>query len=234
MSRVRQRGISSQGEAAFGRSDLARLLASHGRLFSEQLGIRLDGLRSDELFKWFLACLLLGARITESVSFRTYDAFSRHRLLTPEGIAKADFGELLEIMAEGHYVRYDGITSRKAQEAARTLLDNFGSDLNELHRVAADADDLQARLTEFWGVGPTTAGIFLRELRGLWAKADPPVGELALLAADHLGIADPRRFWQRRALPGYDFRHFEAALTRIGRDFCRRGRCAKAPVPHGG
>jgi hypothetical protein len=233
MSRVRQRGISSQGEAAFGPSDLARLLASHGRLFSEQLGIRLNGLRSGELFKWFLACLLLGARITESVAFRTYDAFSRHRLLTPEGIAKADVGELLEIMAEGHYVRYDGITSRKVQEAARKLLDNFGGDLNELHRVAADADDLQARLTEFWGVGPTTAGIFLRELRGLWAKADPPVGELALLAADHLGIADPRRFWKRRALPGYDFRHFETALTRIGRDFCRRGRCAKAPVPHG-
>jgi hypothetical protein len=25
---------------------------------------------------------------------------------------------------------------------------------------------------------------------------------------------------------------FEAALTRIGRDYCRRGRCAKAPVGH--
>jgi len=214
-------------------SDLSWLLASQGRLFSEQLGIDLGGLRSNELFKWFLVCLLLGARITESVAFRTYQAFARHRLLTPKGIARADFAELLEIMAEGHYVRYDGITSRKVQEASQKLLDDYGGDLNELHRVASDADDLLARLTAFWGVGPTTAGMFLRELRGFWAKADPPVGELALLAADHLRIADPKRFWKRRALPGYDFRQFEAALTRVGRDYCRRRRCAQAPVPHG-
>ena len=216
-----------------GSSDLARLLASHGQLFSERLGIELGGLRSGELFKWFLASLLLGAPITESVAFRTYEAFARHRLLTPRDIAGAAFEELLEIMAEGHYARYDGITSRKVQEASRKLLAEYGGDLHRLHWAAANADDLLARLMEFWGVGPTTGGIFLRELRGLWAKADPPLGELALLAAHHLGIGDPQRFWKRRALPGYDFRHFEAALTRVGRDYCRRGRCARAPVPHG-
>jgi endonuclease III len=176
--------------------------------------------------------MLFGMRITESVAVRTYRAFVRHGLDTPEALANADFGELLDIMAEGHYVRYDGITSRKVQEAAQRLLGEYGGDLNRLHDSARDPADLVARLTAFRGVGPVTACIFLRELRGVWEKADPPLGHLARLAASHVGIADARAFWERNAVPGYDFRHLEAALTRIGRDYCRRRRCDRAPVPH--
>jgi len=163
------------------RPQLEALLASYGHLFSSQLGIDLESLQSDELFKWFLACLLFGARITETIAIRTFRAFVGHGLLTPQAIAAADFGELLQIMAEGGYVRYDGITSRKVQDAARKLIDEYGGDLNRLNRAAADAQDLMARLIEFRGVGPATAGIFLCELRGLWPKAQPPLGELAHL-----------------------------------------------------
>lgn len=214
------------------RPQLSGLLASHGELFSAQLGIRLESLQGDELFKWFLACLLFGARITETIAIRTFRAFVGHGLLTPQAIAAADFGELLQIMAEGGYVRYDGITSRKVQDAARKLLAEYEGDLNRLNQAAVDAEDLMARLMEFGGVGPATAGIFLRELRGLWPKAEPPLGELARLAADHLGIPAPHAFWCRHAVAGYDFRHFEAALTRIGKDFCRRRRCSQAPIRH--
>lgn len=214
------------------RAELERLLASHGRLFSEELGIRLAKRHPSELFRWFLASLLFGMRITESVARRTYRAFLRHGLDTPQAIAAADFSELLDIMAEGHYVRYDGITSRKVQEASERLIAEYGGDLNRLHGEGRDPDDLEARLTAFRGVGPVTAGIFLRELRGVWEKADPPAGPLAQLAASHLGLDDARAFWERHAVPGYDFRHFEAALTRVGRDYCRRGRCARAPAPH--
>lgn len=63
-------------------------------------------------------------------------------------------------------------------------------------------------------------------------KADPPLGDPALLVARHLRIADPTAFWCANRIPGYDFRHFEAALTRIDRDFCRRHRCAQPPLPH--
>lgn len=218
--------------ATLTRADLERLLASHGRLFSEELGIRLAERDPKEIFRWFLASMLFGMRITESVAMRTYRAFVRRGLDTPQALATADFGELLDIMAEGHYVRYDGITSRKTQEAARRVLAEYGGDLNRLHDTARDPDDLTARLVAFRGVGPVTAGIFLRELRGVWEKADPPLGHLASLAASHLGVQDARAYWETNAVPGYDFRHFEAALTRVGRDYCRRGRCARAPAPH--
>jgi endonuclease III len=214
------------------RRDLTRLLDAYGDLFSARLGIALTGLDSGELFRWFLASMLFGARINESVAGRTYSAFLEHGLAAPDRIIRADFSELLQVMAEGGYVRYDGITSRKVQEAAAKLLQDYGGDLNNLHAAARDARDLETHLQAFRGVGPTTAGIFLRELRGLWPKADPPLGDLAGLAAAHLGIADPVRFWRNRKVPGYDYRHFEAALTRLGKDFCRRGRCQKAPIQH--
>lgn len=213
-------------------TDLRVLLERQGKLFSEQLGIALRSLSSDELFRWFLASLLFGARIHESVAIRTFGALTAHGLVTPEAVAGASFNALLQVMGEGGYVRYDGVTSRKLQGAARKLIDEYAGDLNQLHGAARDPQDLLSRLTDFWGVGPVTAGIFLRELRGLWPKADPPSGDLALLAADHLGVGDLRLFWERHGIAGYDQRHLEAALTRIGRDFCRRRRCSRAPVPH--
>jgi 3-methyladenine DNA glycosylase/8-oxoguanine DNA glycosylase len=183
------------------------------------------------LFRWFLASMLFGARIAESVAERTYQAFIEHGLSTPQRIVAADFVELLQVMAEGGYVRYDNVTSRKVQAASAKLLQDYDGDLNLLHAAASDSRDLEARLVAFKGIGPTTAGIFLRELRGLWPKADPPVSELAELAASHLGIKDPPEYWRRRAAPGYDYRHLEAALTRLGR-YCRRGRCSSSPIPH--
>ena len=215
-----------------GRNDLARLLDGYGDLFSARLGIALAGLDSGELFRWFLASMLFGARITESVAARTFLAFLEHGLATPDRIVRANFSELLQIMAEGGYVRYDGITSRKVQEAAAKLLQDYGGDLNSLLAAAQDAHDFEARIQDFKGVGPTTAGIFLRELRGLWPKANPPLGDLARLAAAHLEIADPVSFWKRHTVPGHDYRNFEAALTRLGKNFCRRGRCRKSPIPH--
>ena len=185
-----------------------------------------------ELFKWFVAALLFGARIRESAAVGTYRELEKRGLLTPRALRDADLWEMIDVMATGGYSRYDGITTRKLQSAAAKLLEEYAGDLNRLHEEAVDADDLLLRLKEFWGVGDTTAGIFLRELRGLWPKAVPPLGDLAMLAARHLQIGEPSGFWETIALPGYDFRHFEAALTRIGRDYCRRRRCAQSPVPH--
>jgi hypothetical protein len=231
MSAVRQLVSVGQSKAAE-EVDWASLLRDWGRLYSEVLGIDLNRLDPTELFKWFLASLLFGARINESIAIRTYAAFRDHRLLSVESVAQADFGELLQIMGEGGYARYDGVTSRKVHGATRRLIDQFGGDLNRLHASAAGPRELEARLLEFKGVGPITAQIFLRDLRGVWERADPTPGAFAELASAHLGIGDLRQFWATHAVPGFDFRHFETALTRMGKRYCHRGRCADAPIPH--
>jgi endonuclease III len=113
-------------------------------------------------------------------------------------------------------------------------VEEYEGSLERLHQVSAGYDDLEARLKSLApGIGAATANIFLRELRGVWAKATPPLGELALLAAVHLQLVgpglDPRaaltaleKHWRRQPAPGKDFADLEAALVRLGRDYCRK------------
>jgi hypothetical protein len=49
-------------------------------LFSEELGIDLASGDEDQLFPWFLASLLYGGHISETIARRTYQAFCHHQL----------------------------------------------------------------------------------------------------------------------------------------------------------
>lgn len=78
--------------------------------------------------------------------------------------------------------------------------------------------------------------IFLRELRGLWRKADPLPSEFALTAAYHLGLLPPnlespkktleklKRIWKKCKIPGYNFSDFEAALVAYGLEMRRKAK----------
>lgn len=78
-------------------------------LYSEELGISLRQNSNREYFKWFLAGLLFGSRISETVAKNAYRTFARHQLLTPRKILAAGWDFLVSpIMREGGYVRYDG------------------------------------------------------------------------------------------------------------------------------
>lgn len=183
---------------------------SESPLYSEELGIDLASGTDQEVFKWFLASTLYGGRISADIASRTYRAFERRGLLTPRAILDAGWDVLVgEVMAEGGYVRYDNQRTRQILRDCETLIRDYGGSLRRLHEEAADARDLEARLERFYGVGPVTANIFLRELRPVWAKADPPplpaVRELARQAGVRLQALD------RKSL---EFCRLEAGLIR--------------------
>ena len=143
-------------------------------LYSEELGISLREKSDREYFKWFLASLLFGGRISETIAKNTYRAFARHGLLTPRKILAAGWDFLVNpIMREGGYVRYDGRKSTQIIRDCERLLAEYRGSLTRLHDSAKDAADLELRLQAFYGIGPTTTNIFLRELRPYWKKADP-------------------------------------------------------------
>jgi hypothetical protein len=143
-------------------------------LYSEQLGIDLSINNDEELFHWFLASLMYGGHISETIASHTYQAFAEHDLLTPHKIIEAGWDYLVShIMREGGYVRYDGRKSRQVIQDCEKLLKDYQGSLKRLHREATDAADLEARMQAFYGVGPVTANIFLRELRPFWKKANP-------------------------------------------------------------
>ena len=86
-------------------------------------------------------------------------------------------------MREGGYVRYDGRKSTQILHDYEKLIADYGGSLDRLHRAARNARNLEEKLLAFYGIGPVTMNIFLRELRPFWAKADsdplPAVSKLA-------------------------------------------------------
>ena len=160
------------------------------KLYSEELGIKLNERKDDEIFKWFLASILFGARISETIAKNTYKTFEKYRLLTPRKILDAGWAFLVNpIMREGGYVRYDGKTSTQVLKNCETLLKKYNGSLNELHEKVKDSNDLENRLLEFYGIGLITVNIFLRELRPFWKKADPKVLSVVKRRANRLGIS---------------------------------------------
>lgn len=180
------------------------------RLYSEELGIDLAANTDAELFKWLLASVLLGARISETIAKHTYRAFERHRLLAPKRILAAGWNYLVNpVMREGGYVRYDEKTSSKLLRICDRLIIEYGGSLKRVHFLAADRRDLEARLDDFYGVGPVTVNIFLRELRPRWPKADPQPLPRVKAAARSLGI--DLNGYRRKSMA---FARLEAGLIR--------------------
>jgi len=156
-------------------------------LYSEELGIALASDDDREYFKWFLASVLFGGRISETIAKHTYQTFAEHSLLTPGKILQTGWDYLVyPIMREGGYVRYDGRKSTQILRDCEQLLSDYNGSLKQLHEVATDARDLEQRLLAFYGVGPVSVNIFLRELRPFWHKANPmPLPVVRELAAEH-------------------------------------------------
>ncbi|MGD0231717.1 MAG: hypothetical protein ABSC19_15415 [Syntrophorhabdales bacterium] len=180
-------------------------------LYSEELGISLKTAADGELFKWFLASAIFGARISETVAKRTYKTFEKYDRVTPPAILEAGWDFLVNpIMREGGYVRYDEKTSREVLRNCEMLLSDYAGSLTRLHDEAENERDLERRLLLFYGVGPVTVNIFLRELRPCWKKADPEPLPVVVKLAQKYGI-DLQAF-QRK---GLIFTRIEAGLVRL-------------------
>lgn len=204
--------------------NLKAILGKYGKRYSDILKINLKSGKDSEIFRWFIASILLGGRISETLAIRTYRQFESDGLLSFEKMSRASWEELVESLDAGGYVRYDFSTASNLLEIMKVLGGRYEGSFTRLHESARDTGDLEARLQEFKGVGPVRTNIFLRELRGVWRKADPPLGDLAKKAAKELGIKDAKEFWKTHRVRGYDFVNFETALMRLGRE-ARRKKC---------
>ncbi|MGQ9614953.1 MAG: hypothetical protein ACUVWJ_00960 [Spirochaetota bacterium] len=225
------------------------LILNMGGKFSTQLGIDLGGADPDNIFRWFLASKLFAARISTEIAIKTYRTFERNGVTTPGKILETGWDGLVKLLDDGGYVRYDFSTATKLLAIIKDLLDRYGGDLNLLHLKAGDKKDLENRLKDLGkGVGEVMVNIFLRELRGVWEKAEPSLSELVLLAAGRLGLLEVMisgrggdalsklmEIWNKYSCKleferKVDFCDFEAALLRTGKDFCKKTRCDICPM----
>jgi len=186
---------------------------SKSRLYSEELEIELRKKDNREIFKWFLASLLFGGRITETIAKNTYRVFASYGLLTPQKILKAGWEFLVDpIMREGGYVRYDGRKSTQILTDCDKLMTEYEGSLTRIHDTARDERDLERRLLEFYGVGNVTVNIFLRELRPYWKKADPEPLPMVKELARKCGVRLSQ--YNRKTLT---FVRIEAGMIRLRR-----------------
>ena len=196
-------------------ADLVKILVKHFPLYSEELGIDLS--QPSGRFKWFLASILFGARIGERIAANTYLQFVEAGVDAPDRIIEAGWDRLVEILDAGGYVRYDFSTASKLLDIMSKLKQRYG-DLEGLYQEK----DLEKRIQEFKGIGPTTAQIFLRELRGEWV-VEVPISPIAKATARNLDI-DLARF------EGKELARVETALVKLGLRYCKRRKCPECPV----
>ena len=198
---------------------MKELLKAFPKTFSEELGIDLT--KPSGRFKWFLAAILFGARISETIVKNTYREFEKAGVTSADKIIETGWDGLVKILDEGGYVRYDFKTASMLLDVMKKLK-KYGS-LETLYENAKDYKDLERRLQEFKGVGPVTVNIFLRELRPIWKKANPELSPIVKLAANNLGVKLKPEGTKR-------FVHLEAALLRLGKNFCKKKGCKDCPV----
>lgn len=212
---------------------IPELLSLLGGKFSTELRIKVaEGLVERQ--KWFLAAILFGAPISGLLASRTYRVFAAQGVTSPDAVLARGWDGLVDLLDEGGYTRYDFKTATKLLAVMRSLKEHYQGDLEFLAATARNPVDLEQRLRDLAsGIGPTTVNIFLRELRDIWPKAQPPLSSLARLAADHLGLIPGdlsskqawqvlEAHWQAQPAAGFEITDLEAALVRLGRDFCRK------------
>ncbi|PIG88628.1 ATPase involved in DNA replication initiation [Aspergillus arachidicola] len=131
-----------------------------------ELGIDLSSRTESEYFKWFLACLLFGKPVQQGVAKRAFLELVQEGITSPDAILAAGWDRLVEILDEGHYVRYDFSTATKLLDVAGAIKEEYGT-FGEMLKRFRSIEELEMRLQEFKGVGPKTVEIFMRDMRPL-------------------------------------------------------------------
>ncbi len=184
------------------------------------MGIKLQNGAKEEVVKWFLAAILYAKPIRESTATKTYRCFESRGIVTAARILETGWDGLVALLDEGGYTRYDFSTADKLLRVFQSLEAEYGGDLNLLHETASDSADLEKRLKALGeGIGDVTVSVFLRDLRGVWAKANPRPTPLVQRALKRLGTADIETFAARHGLAAA---RLETALVRLEKDLIRK------------
>ncbi|HXX01288.1 MAG TPA: hypothetical protein VEJ00_08750 [Candidatus Acidoferrales bacterium] len=135
--------------------------------YSRSLRINLASRREEELFKWFLACLLFGKPIQTEIAEQAYRELVGAGLTSADAIMRAGWDKLVRLLDRAHYVRYDFSTATKLLEVCQELRRRYGT-VTKLLSSSRTTSELSRKLQEFKHVGPVTARIFLRDIRPVW------------------------------------------------------------------
>ncbi|MVV48074.1 DNA methylase [Pseudomonas sp. PB120] len=137
---------------------MSNLISAH------DLQIDLQGANETGLFKWLLASFLMGKRIQGAIAAKAYQIIvEQHRLDTPQKIAHCTHRQLVVMLGQAHYVRYDETTASRLLALANKMNAEYDGKVSNIVATSGDRQAFEKRLSEFEGIGPKTVEIFMRE-----------------------------------------------------------------------
>jgi endonuclease III len=193
------------------------LLSRLGRTYAQDAGIDLAD-RPAPLYQLLVLANLLSTRISSDIAVAAARELFAAGYRTPAAMLEASWQDRVDALGRGHYRRYDEGTSTRLGEGADLLNQRWRGDLRKLRDEAgADPSRTAELLTEFPGIGPAGADIFLREVQSTWPDIAPYFDTRALGGAKELELPqDPARL-AALAGPGTDLARLAAALVRVSR-----------------
>lgn len=120
------------------------------------------------LFRWLVACLLFGARISQERAAAAFHRLDDDGVLTPEKLASASERHVVELLDAARYTRYDDSKAAELTQLGRDVQERYDGRLSSLPEGARTKKEVSERLQQFKGIGPVAADIFLRDAPAAW------------------------------------------------------------------
>jgi endonuclease III len=198
------------------------LLDRYGTTYARQAGIRLAD-RPAPLYQLLVLATLLSARISGDIAVSAARELFAAGYRTPRAMTAASWQDRVDALGRGHYRRYDERTATMLGDSAGLVVSRWRGDLRRLRDAAGgDASQIAGLLTEFPGIGPAGADIFLREVQAVWPSVAPHLDQRVLDGAAKVGLpssAGPLRVAAGRAAgpaaPEQKLAGLAAALVRV-------------------
>jgi len=149
------------------------LLDRGGSLYAEDAGIKLAD-RPGPLYQLLVLAILLSAPIPAGTAIAAARELFAAGYRSPKAMSEASWQDRVDALGRGHYRRYDERTATLLGDGADLLSGKWHGDLRRLRDQAdGEASAIASMLTEFSGLGPTGASIFLREVQETWPTVAP-------------------------------------------------------------
>jgi hypothetical protein len=167
------------------RRERARLVVHRFRgRFSVEFDLDVDQ-RPGDVERWFLAATLFRTRISAAIAMRTYRALTAAGVRTVADAGQRSWDDLVVMLDEGGYARYDFRTATRLQHLATALEAAWGGRVGHLLAECRTRTAIETALDELPGWGPVTVRLFLRELL---LDERPAIDERVVAAGVHVGL----------------------------------------------
>jgi endonuclease III len=191
------------------------LLDRGGSLYAEDAGIKLAD-RPGPLYQLLVLATLLSAPIQAETGIAAARELFTAGYRSPKAMSEASWQDRVDALGRGHYRRYDERTATMLGDGADLLSAKWHGDLRRLRdRAGGQTSAVASALTEFAGVGPTGASIFLREVQDTWPTVAPYVDAKVISGARRVRLPYDRESLAKLLADSGQPARLAAALVRV-------------------